>query len=63
MKTPSPASIAFSAFLLGGVAVLMLTREPTIPVILLGIGILGQLTAKLLRARQVRNPSRTKRRS
>lgn len=51
MKAPSLASIVFSAFLLGVAAVLLLVREPSIALVLLAVGVLGQLVSKLIRAR------------
>jgi hypothetical protein len=52
MKTSKLMSIVFSAFLLGGVAVLLIIREPSVALVFLAIGILGQLVSKVLQARQ-----------
>ena len=52
MQTSKLMSIVFSAFILGGVAVLLISRELSVALVLLAIGILGQLVSKVLKARQ-----------
>jgi len=50
MNTRTLLSIVFSSVMLGGVVVLLVVREPTIPLILLAIGVTGQLVTKLGKA-------------
>ena len=52
MQTSKLMPIVFSAFILGGVAVLLITRELSVALVLLAIGILGQLVSKVLKSRQ-----------
>ena len=45
-------SIVLSASLFGGVIVLLFVSEPTVAIILLAVGITGQLVAKVLKSRK-----------
>ncbi len=51
MKTCQLMSIVFSAFLLGCVVVLLVIRELRVALVLLAIGIFGQLVSRVLKAR------------